>query len=126
MGAIVSPQAAAAWSGVVCLSRMAAAIRVMTQHWDLGGYSLSSLLKVFTPSLSTSTSSLLCPHFARDLLSVVHSFSCYSSHSALTVRLKHHRAGSESLLGSGLLFPTVCEIILVLLEVSLLVKVYWY
>ena len=75
-GAIVSPQAVAAQRGVVCLSRMAAAIWVMTQHWDLSGYSLSSLPKAPISSLYTSISSPLCFCFARDLPSVAISFSC--------------------------------------------------
>ena len=45
VGAIVSPQAAAARRGVVCLSKMVAALWGMTQQQDPGGYSLSSLPK---------------------------------------------------------------------------------
>ena len=47
--------------GVVYLSPKAAAIWVMTQHWDPGSYSLSSVSKAATPSLSSGISSPLCP-----------------------------------------------------------------
>ena len=53
-GAIVSRQAAASCRGVVCLSRISAAVWGMTQHQDPSGYSLSSLPKA-------SVSSPLCP-----------------------------------------------------------------
>ena len=53
-GAIVSRQAAASCRGVVCLSRISAAVWGLTQHQDPSGYSLSSLPKA-------SVSSPLCP-----------------------------------------------------------------
>ena len=60
VGAIVSAQAAAAQKGFVCLSRMASAIVLMTQHWDPRGYSPSSLSKASIPIISSSISSSLC------------------------------------------------------------------
>ena len=59
--AVVSPHATAVWRGVLCLSRVVAAIWVMTQHQDPGGYSLSSLPKASVPSLSSGVSNPLCP-----------------------------------------------------------------
>ena len=61
VGAIDCPQAAVTQGGVVCLSRMAAAVWVMTQDWDPVSYSLSSLPKASIPSLTSGISSPLCP-----------------------------------------------------------------
>ena len=67
VGAIVSPQAAAAQRGMVCLSTTATAVWGMTQHQDIGGYSLNSLTKASVPHLSSSIFSPLCliPAFSR-------------------------------------------------------------
>ena len=56
-GAVVSPQAAATQSGMVCLSRIAAAIMGITQLWVPFSYSLS---KASVPSLSSGISSPFC------------------------------------------------------------------
>ena len=105
-GAIVSPQAAAAQRGVVCLSRMAAAIWGLAQHWDAG-----ATLSVLSPKPPSPVSpQVFLVHSALPLLpgiyclwlspSVVNLVNQYSA-----VRLKHHRVRADTLLGSGLLFP---------------------
>ena len=55
VGAIVSPQVAAAWRGVVCLSRMITAYGGWLSM-DPGSYFLSSLPKASVPSLSLQVS----------------------------------------------------------------------
>ena len=79
VGAIISPQAAAAQSRVVCLSRMFAVMGVGSAL-DLCSYFLSSLPKASVPSLSSSLSGPLCPTFASDLLSLAVSFGCLSGY----------------------------------------------
>ena len=91
--------------GVVCLSIMAAAVGVITQHQDLAA-TLSDLslelLSPPSPQASLVHSALLCQGSTCLWLSpsVV---DLVTLHSA--VRLKHHRAVAESLLWLELLFP---------------------
>ena len=67
VGAVVSPQAAAAQRGVVCLSTKAAAVWGMTQYRDPGGYSLSSLPKASIPHFSSGICSPPCSNLYQSL-----------------------------------------------------------
>ena len=62
VGAIDCPQAAVTQGGVVCLSRMAAAVWGLAQHQDPSVYSLSSCLKASVLSLSSGVTVAGCSH----------------------------------------------------------------
>ena len=105
MGAIVSPQAATAPRGVVCLSR------VVAVYGDWLSTRIPAALFQFSPqslhpqSLLMSLSSILSP-FLPEIYFIWLSplaVNLVTLHSA--VRLKHHRDRAEFLLGSELLFP---------------------
>ena len=91
---------------MVCLSRTAGAIGVVTQHQHPRGYSLSSLPKASMPSLSSYVCSPLCPLFAKDLLSpsVVNLVTLHSE-----FRLESHSLGQNpSWLGGYCSFLGCC------------------
>ena len=83
VGATVSPQGAATWRGVVCISRMSVVVWVTTQHQDPGDCSHFSP-QASIPSLFSSNSIPLCPSLCQRFTPVVVSFSCQSSPSALS------------------------------------------
>ena len=110
VGAVVFLHAAAAaHRGVVCLSKMAAAVWVMTQHWDPTIYSFSSLPKTSVPSFSSRVSSQLCPSFPGvyclwPALLVVNNLVTLHSE----VMLKLHKVGQKPSWGQDCCFLSSC------------------
>ena len=97
MEAIVSSQAAAARMGVVCLSRMVAAFWCWL-NTRIPIATLISLPKASIPSLSSSLSFSLCTPLCQG--------STVSGYLHSAVRLKHHRARADTLLGWGYCSPS--------------------